>query len=166
MAETYLPVKLIEIFEGSTVMQAELAKDPVDSLLALHLDTFNSIDAIYPLILIHLREIDSEEKRPAGRGILTIEIWINDSTAEAFKIMKTIKDEVINLINRNNGSPFDEVDFSKAPVESLRVVHCLKFFDEWDYDDDNERRKWVLQFNTVKSEGEKLTSKFDRWVVP
>lgn len=111
----------------------------------------------FPQIVFCFYDLDSEEVLPAKRMFLQIYVWVDPTATPSPKAkLEVIKAAIDALINRNIGSPFNEINTETN--KGLRVVMCLKSSAKDSFDNGPKKYVYDIGYKLVVSEGEDFSS--------
>lgn len=110
------------------------------------------IDIEFPQLIYKVTGDGSEPVIPAKYVTLELWLYLEKTHKRPLSTIHALFDAVRDEINRNNGEPFNEID--QDANEGLRVVKCLKNFEDAYYVDDEEKHVGNALYSLVQSESE------------
>lgn len=146
----YYLTKIAEIFDADTVLQALSANG-----VKTHIGKFTPVGNTYPQICLFSDEGNSEMVFPAGHYRLYIEVYVEKTTLQPFKLVRDIAKSVNRLVNRK-ASSLSEINL--IANTGLRVAKCLKSGGFVNYDQKTGLYYTSTEYDCVISEGEDFSA--------
>lgn len=146
----YHLTKIKEIFDADVTLQALSAGG-----IGTHIGKFTPVGNTYPQICIYSSEGFSEMVFPAGHYRLYIDVYVEKTTEQPFKMIRNIIKSINRMINRK-ASSISEIN---VPANTgLRIAKCLKSGGFINFDKETGLYYSETEYDAVISEGESFAA--------
>lgn len=142
--------EIIKALKNDASISDVLAKDK-NGIVSIRPEKVNTTSVLYPEITVCFEEKDSEIVIPSGHSDLVIRGWCEETQAQPYSFLKTLKDNILALFNRT-GSQFNNID--QASNTGVNFNLFVKKSAEVDYDPVLRKYYCEVIFKVVTGEGQ------------